>query len=104
MNSDQYVDLTREQLVERLAAAESVALVYGWCGVRDETEREKALLQLWYRWHELCPSGWCGPDPHPGLGDRQLAELADERLARDAAASMRLAALIGSASRVGGAS
>lgn len=35
----------------RLDAAERVCVLYGWCGVHDESERDKAAHELWSTWY-----------------------------------------------------
>lgn len=37
----------------RVAAAEQVATIFGWCGIADDSERGKAATQAWMDWaHE----------------------------------------------------
>lgn len=48
-----YTELTPMQIVERLAAAERVCILYGALEPRLKTDPEKAAFMLWQRWMEL---------------------------------------------------
>ncbi len=53
LTSSEYDRLTREQLLERLVAAEKVCTAYGIVGGGEESERAKSLYMLWRAWHRL---------------------------------------------------
>ncbi len=74
----EYDDLTREQLVERLVAAEKVCTAYGITGDGDETDRQKALYMLWRAWHRL-PSVEFSKTRWHHLTDDSIYELAAAR-------------------------
>lgn len=65
-------------LRHRLAIAERVCVLYGWTGQRHETERDKALHEVWSFWHNL-PDTDSSPDGNPELTDELISELAAQR-------------------------
>lgn len=80
---------------ERLLLAERVCLMFGWTRAHDETDREKALHELWLEWLEAfrADGGNTFPPAHPDLSDARVAELAarrDATVERTRAALMRL--------------
>lgn len=76
----EYAKLSRAALEKRLAAAENVCLMYGWCPMlgRDATDREKAANVLWARWLNVVGRDILGPDAYPHLNDDAVAEMATE--------------------------
>jgi hypothetical protein len=64
---------------ERLAAAETVCVLFGWTSAHDDTDREKALTMLWRRWSNLVGNAFTSPGAHPELSDEVIASLARER-------------------------
>jgi hypothetical protein len=73
-----YGDLSRSEIEQRLQAAEDVCVAFGWCGTRDDTDREQAAEELWHRWARLVGSDFTGPAAHPELAASEQA-LAEER-------------------------
>lgn len=70
--------------------AEQITVLFGWCPTHAETEREKALNQLWHEWAEE-RGGYLAE--HRDLNDERIAELArqhDERRATAKAAIDKL--------------
>ena len=77
---------------ERLArAAEQVCLMVGWTGV-DNSERGKALTELWNAWYNeyQLAGGSSAPSAHPELSDERIRELAAQRDATVAATLARI--------------
>ena len=68
-----------EEIRERLEAAERVCVLYGWTSIGDDSERSKALHELWSEWVRLVGSAFAGPDAHPDLNDERITELARQR-------------------------
>jgi hypothetical protein len=64
----------RDELLRRLAAAEQVCVLYGWTGIRDDSDRTKATTQAWMQWQSQYGVG----RPTPAWNAR-VAELAAER-------------------------
>jgi hypothetical protein len=62
----------------RLEAAERVCLLYGWSGIGGDSDRSKALREMWGEWADL-PGVSLRPGDHPGLSDERIAELARRR-------------------------
>jgi hypothetical protein len=62
----------------RLRAAEEVCLMYGWTGASHETERGKALYELWSHWVNVSGVSM-SPADHPEMSDERIAELARQR-------------------------
>lgn len=50
---DAYRDLSREQLEARLKVAEDVCVLFGWTGARGDSERERAVSQMWMTWASM---------------------------------------------------
>jgi hypothetical protein len=63
-------------LRRRLNAAEQVCVMFGWAGIHDETDRDKAVSQLWHEWNNLVGSEFSDPEAHPDLDDDAIAALA----------------------------
>lgn len=69
-----------EALIERLKAAEDVCVIYGWTGsTSHRSDRDKALHELWRKWHEIAGPDACDQDRNPHLTDELIAELARKR-------------------------
>jgi hypothetical protein len=62
----------------RLRAAEEVCLMYGWTGACRDTDRDKALHELWSHWVNVSGASM-SPADHPELSDERIAELARQR-------------------------
>jgi hypothetical protein len=88
LSSHWYSDLCRDELVERLHVAERALLLFGWTAYRAETDREKALHELWSEWQDLVPDAFVDPKSHPDLSDKAIAPLAR---CRDATVAATLA-------------
>jgi hypothetical protein len=71
-----YTELTREQLEERLRLAEDVCALLSWSPVRHDTDRDKALYELWRRWSHVASTD---RRDYPHLNDEVIAELARQR-------------------------
>lgn len=82
-----------ERLEARLAAAETVCTIYGWCGNAEDSLKDKAATQAWMDWHNTYGS----PKPSPEWRQR-IAELAARR---DAIRAKTLAAIRGEHSGTG---
>lgn len=67
-----------DALLERLAAAERVCLMFGWTGSTGTSDHDKALHELWSDWVNLSGVSQL-PRDHPELGDDRIAELARQR-------------------------
>lgn len=52
---------------QRLLAAENVAVMFGWCPVREGTGRERVAHDLWKKWYDLAGATFAGPRAHPDL-------------------------------------
>ena len=65
-------------LRQRLALAESVCVLYGWTGLRMDSDRDKALFELWSMWSKL-PGTDVSPEGNPELTDTLIADLARRR-------------------------
>lgn len=66
--------------------AERVCVLYGWTGIgADDSDRAKALMELWSEWlHEFEASGGStSPKDHPALSDERIAALAGRRRAHE---------------------
>lgn len=72
--STRYADLTREQLEERLAAAEEVCLMFGWSALHEDTDRDIAAYLLWSKWLDLA-GDFADPRKHPHLSDEAIAPM-----------------------------
>jgi hypothetical protein len=68
-----------EEIRKRLEAAERVCVLYGWTGVTEESERSKALHELWSEWVKMVSPGFTSRAAHPDLSDERIAELAARR-------------------------
>lgn len=73
----------------RLAVAERVCTMVGWTHSRMETDRDKALYELWHDWTEL-PGVSVAPADHPDLSDDVIRQLARKRDATRARVLARL--------------
>jgi hypothetical protein len=69
--------------VERLRDAETISLLVGWTPASN-TERGKALHELWSEWSRVYESagGSLLPEDHPELSDRRIRGLAAQRDAK----------------------
>lgn len=85
------------RLSARLEAAERVCVLFGWTGARHDTDRAKALHELWAEWAGIVGAGFAGPEAHPELSDERIAELARQR---DETRSRTLAAIRASGGRM----
>jgi hypothetical protein len=65
-------------LRQRLALAESVCVLYGWTGSRPDSDRDKALFELWSMWAKL-PGTDTSPEGNPELTDALISDLARRR-------------------------
>ena len=70
-----YASLSREELEERLEAAEALCILYSWTGVHRETDREVAAFELWRQWYAIVGEEFLRGKTHPDLGDRALRPL-----------------------------
>jgi hypothetical protein len=70
-----YEDMPREQLIERLRAAEDACVYMGWTAVIGGSDRNDAATELWHRWARL-PSVDTSVDANAELAaaERALAE------------------------------
>lgn len=73
-----------ETLKHRLEAAERVCLMVGWTAA-DNSERGKALHELWLDWLAISGAS-TSPADHPELSDERISELALRRDEKRAAA------------------
>lgn len=66
---------------DRLRLAEQVCLMFGWTGVGGNTDRDKALHELWVEWLRAyeAAGGSTVPIDHPELSDARIEELARRR-------------------------
>lgn len=78
MHESQYNSLSREELQVRLADAENVCVLFGWTGAHMDSERDKALHQLWSEWAKRY-GVLLSPGAHPELSDAYIARLAADR-------------------------
>ena len=72
---------TREQLIERLNAAEDVCLMFAWSPAQsgpNATDTENAAHELWSKWVQL-PGTSADPGDHPEWSKQDIAELARRR-------------------------
>jgi hypothetical protein len=67
-----------EELRRRLEAAERVCVLYSWTGHVHDSDRGKALHELWAEWAGLPGTSW-QPEDHPDLSDERISELARRR-------------------------
>jgi hypothetical protein len=74
---------------DRLRAAEEVCLLYGWTGACRDTDRDKALHELWSHWVDVSGVSM-SPADHPEMSDERIAELARQRDATRASALARI--------------
>jgi hypothetical protein len=74
----EYSALSREELELRLRLAEDTCVMFGWCGVKDDSERGKAATELWIRWAHHVGLDYVGPAAHPELAGAE-ASLARQR-------------------------
>jgi hypothetical protein len=73
-----YSKLTREQLEQRLNAAEDVVVMWSWCAARDTRGgREAATHELWLWWLGLGGTSERKDNPH--LTDELITALAERR-------------------------
>jgi hypothetical protein len=76
--------LSRDELIERLRAAEDVCLMYGWSATTYErTDRQIAAYELWRKWYALA-ADYAEPKNHPHLRDRALRPMIREHRERRA--------------------
>lgn len=68
-----------EEIRERLEAAERVCVLFGWTSASHDSDRDKALHELWSEWVDLVGSAFTGPDAHPELSDERITALARRR-------------------------
>lgn len=69
-----------ETLIERLKAAEDVCVLYGWsASTAHQSDRDKALQELWNRWHDTAGRDASSRERNPHLTDERIAELARKR-------------------------
>jgi hypothetical protein len=83
----EYSALTREQLEERLDAAEDVVVLWSWQAV-EWTEKGDATHELWNAWLKL--GGSSKPEDNPHLTDELIAQLSARRTLTRAATMQRL--------------
>lgn len=76
-----FTNLSREDLEQRLRAAEEVCVMVGWCGL-GHSDREEAATELWLRWARLVGQDYTGPDAHPELAGSEAVLAAQRRQAR----------------------
>jgi hypothetical protein len=77
-------DEERNYMDQRLAAAEAVCAVFGWCPVRKPLSTNEAAAQmLWRRWSRI-PGVAMKPSAYPHLSAARLKVLAAELAAEDA--------------------
>jgi hypothetical protein len=62
----------------RLEAAERVCALYGWTGAHHDSDRGKALHELWRQWCDL-PGSTPHLVDHPELTEGYIAALARKR-------------------------
>lgn len=62
----------------RLEAAERVCVMFGWTAARMDSDRDKALHELWAEWVSISGVS-TSPEDHPDLSDDRIAELARRR-------------------------
>jgi hypothetical protein len=67
-----------EEIRERLEAAERVCVMYSWTSSLDDSDRPKALFELWRRWTEVSGND-CSPAANPDLSDELIGQLARQR-------------------------
>lgn len=72
-----YASLSREELEDRLEAAEALCILYSWTGVRRETDREVAAFELWRKWFAIVGEEFLLGKAHPDLQDRALRPLVE---------------------------
>jgi hypothetical protein len=75
---ERYKGISREELVERLSAAEDLCLMFGWSAAHDDTDRDIAAYVLWSRWHSLAGK-FTDPRNHPHLSDKAIAPMVRKR-------------------------
>ena len=85
-DSRYYESLAVDELRRRLEAAERVCAVFGWTAVRDQSDRDKALHELWVEWLGAAEDGFGSPLAHPELTDETIGRLARQRDEKRAAA------------------
>lgn len=76
-----YENMTHEDLVGRLQAAEDVCVLYGWSAATspDAGDRELATLQLWTEWYDVAGPGATSKAASPHLTDGVIHDLAEQR-------------------------
>jgi hypothetical protein len=78
-----------EEIRERLEAAERVCVLYAWTGGPHDSDRSKALHELWSHWVKVSGND-CSPAANPDLSDELIEQLARQR---DATRERTLAAI-----------
>lgn len=72
-----YEGMTKQELIERLEAAEKACLMYGWSPMREHTsDASKATYRMWLKWMEIVGADFLLPDLHPELGNATMFSLA----------------------------
>lgn len=85
-----FTGLSRDELEQRLRAAEDVCVMVGWTGTGG-SERGLAADELWHRWAGIMGHEYTGPAAHPELAGAEAA-LARQRTARTQATVARMIA------------
>ncbi|MGV2383713.1 MAG UNVERIFIED_CONTAM: hypothetical protein LOD86_00380 [Thermobifida fusca] len=76
------VERLRKELdrrAEQVKRAEDVCVLLGWTANPMDTDRTKALHQLWSEWVRTKPDGYMDPANHPDLSDEVIKRLAHKR-------------------------
>jgi hypothetical protein len=72
--------MSAEVLIARLRAAEDVCVLYSWtASTAHQSDREKALHELWSKWYNLVGPAACEPAKNPHLTDEVISDLARQR-------------------------
>ena len=74
-----YADLSAGELIERLTLAENICVLVGWTAARTDTDRGKALTELWMRWSATAGPAAFEADSNPHLNDAVISQLAAAR-------------------------
>lgn len=71
-----YSSLTREELEQRLDAAEDVCVLFAWSPVQYN-DRADAAFEMWKKWEDI--GGDSTPKVNPHLTDAVITELSQHR-------------------------
>lgn len=72
-----YQDLSIDELQERLVAAETVCVLFGWAPMRGK--EEDPLVQAWIEWNDHVGEGYTAPSAHPDLNEKRIHDLTIRR-------------------------